>query len=306
MTATSEQAVVLAVVGPTASGKSSLALEIARRRTAAGCPTELVAVDAFTVYRGMDLGTAKPSVAERDEVPHHLVDVLDPGEDLSVAGFQGIARAAIASIVDRGATPLLVGGSGLYWRATVDPLRFPPTDAAVRATIEQRWSADPQAAHDHLAEVDPVAAARIGPGNLRRTVRALEVLELTGERFSAFDDAWSRFESVYDPLQVAYLEPDAAVLRDRIRTRAEAMVAGGLLDEAADLRVGGELSRTARQAIGYAEAFAVLDGQAPAVDLAATIADRTWRYARRQRSWFRADPRCQPPTTEQDALAAMA
>lgn len=305
MTGTSEEAVVLAVVGPTASGKSSLALEIARRRTAAGQPTELVAVDAFTVYRGMDVGTAKPSVADRAEVPHHLVDVLDPREDLSVAGFQRLARATIASIVDRGATPLLVGGSGLYWRATVDPLRFPPTDATVRATIEERWADDPPAAHDHLAALDPAAAARIGPGNLRRTVRALEVLELTGERFSAFDDAWSRYEAVYDPLHVAYLEPEAALLRERIRTRADQMVADGLLDEAAALRAAGDLSRTARQAIGYAEAFAVLDGQAPADDLAATIAHRTWRYARRQRSWFRADPRCQPPSPPAVALAAM-
>jgi tRNA dimethylallyltransferase len=296
---------VLAVLGPTASGKSALALEVARGRTAAGLTTEVVAVDAFTVYRGMDVGTAKPSEAERAEVPHHLVDVLDPGEELTVAAFQGLARASIDAILARGATPLLVGGSGLYWRAVVDPLRFPPTDAGVRAEIERRWGGDATAAHAHLVEVDPAAAARIGPGNLRRTVRALEVLALTGERFSAFDDGWSSYASRYEPLRVAYLEPEAAVLRERIHQRAEAMVAGGLLDEAAALRAGGELSRTARQAIGYAEALAVLDGEAPADELAVTIAHRTWRYARRQRSWFRADPRCQPPTTPGAARDAL-
>ena len=296
---------VLAVVGPTASGKSALALEVARRRTAEGRATELVAVDAFTVYRGMDVGTAKPPPAERDEVPHHLVDVLDPSEELTVAAFQALARSAVADVLARGATPLLVGGSGLYWRAVVDPLRFPPTDPEVRAGIEQRWAGDAAGAHAHLRAVDPAAAARIGPGNLRRTVRALEVLELTGERFSTFDDAWSRYEAVYDPLQVAYLEPDPVVLRERIRSRAEAMVACGLLEEAAALRDRCVLSRTARQAIGYAEAFAVLDGEAPRSDLATAIAQRTWRYARRQRSWFRADPRCRPPTTVEAALDAL-
>jgi tRNA dimethylallyltransferase len=296
---------VLAVVGPTASGKSALALEVARRRTADGRPTELVAVDAFTVYRGMDVGTAKPTPAERAEVTHHLVDVLDPGEELTVAAFQRLARAAVAEVAAAGVTPLLVGGSGLYWRAVVDPLRFPPTDPVVRRRIETRWADDAEAAHAHLAGLDPRAAVRIGPGNLRRTVRALEVLELTGEPFSAFDDAWSRYEAIYPGLRVVCLEPDAAVLRGRIRDRADAMVAGGLLDEARALRAGGPLSRTARQAIGYAEAFAVLDGDAPADGLATAIAHRTWRYARRQRSWFRADPRCQPPTTVEDALATI-
>jgi tRNA dimethylallyltransferase len=296
---------VLAVVGPTASGKSALALELARARRAVGGRTELVAIDAFTVYRGMDVGTAKPTAADRAEVPHHLVDVLDPDQELTVAAFQGLARTAIGEVLARGATPVLVGGSGLYWRAVVDPLRFPPTDPAARERLEQRWSADPDAAHRHLADLDPDAAARIGPGNLRRTVRALEVIELTGERFSTFDDAWSRYTSLYPGLRVAYLEPPARELRERIVERATRMVRDGLLDEAQVLRERGPLSRTARQAIGYAEAFAVLDGAAPASQLAATIARRTWGYARRQRSWFRRDPRCQPPTTPPEALTAL-
>jgi tRNA dimethylallyltransferase len=304
---TSAAAEVLAVVGPTASGKSAAALEVARRRRrAGGGDVEVVAVDAFTVYRGMDVGTAKPSAAARDEVAHHLVDVLDPGEELTVAAFQDGARGAIAEVAARGATPLLVGGSGLYWRAVVDPLRFPPTDAEVRVAIEERWRDDPVAAHAHLAALDPAAAGRIDPGNLRRTVRALEVLELTGERFSAFDDAWAHHTSVYAGLRVAYLEPDGEVLRERIGARAAAMVADGLLEEAAALRRAGPLSRTARQAIGYAEAFEVLDGEADEAGLAERIATRTWRYARRQRSWFRADPRCQPPVaTPAEAVAAL-
>jgi tRNA dimethylallyltransferase len=290
---------VLAVVGPTASGKSTLALEVARRRNASGRPTEIVAVDAFTVYRGMSIGTAKPGRAERDEVAHHLVDVLDPWEDITVAAFQRWARRAIAEVAARGATPLLVGGSGLYWRAVVDDLRFPPTDPTVRSRLEARWGADPAEAHAHLATIDPDAAARIGSANLRRIVRALEVIELTGERFSSFADAWGRFDSVVGDLEVVYLEPDAATLRRRIHARVVAMLAAGLLDEAAALRALPEpLSRTARQAIGYAEAFAVLDGEADAAGLVDAITTRTARYARRQRSWFRADPRCVP--TEPD------
>jgi tRNA dimethylallyltransferase len=286
---------VLAIVGPTASGKSRLALTVARQRTAAGRPTELIAVDAFTIYRGMDIATATPSAAERVEVPHHLVDVLDPWEELTVAAFQRRARDAIADVRERGATPLLVGGSGLYWRAVVDDLRFPPTDPTVRTALEDRWRDREHAAHAHLASFDPAAAERIDPANLRRTVRALEVIELTGRRFSHDDGGWRRFDSVVGTLTVAYLEPETERLRERITTRAAAMVAGGLLDEARALRALPQaLSRTAAQAIGYAEAFAVLDGELPIDRLAIAIARRTWRYARRQRAWFRADPRCEP------------
>jgi tRNA dimethylallyltransferase len=296
---------VLAVVGPTASGKSAVAMDAARRRIATGLPTQIVAVDAFTVYRGMDVGTAKPSLEDRDEVPHHLVDILDPTEELTVADFQTLARDTIAGLHAAGATPLLVGGSGLYWRAVVDDLRFPPTDPEVRAALEERWRNDPDGAHAHLAELDPDAADRIEPANLRRTIRALEVLELTGERFSAYDDGWDRYDSILGDVEVVYLEPPAEDLRHRIHERARRMVAGRLLDEAAALRATyGPLSRTAAQAIGYAEAFAVLDGDLPQERLAEAIATRTWRYAKRQRGWFRADPRC-VPTDPAKAVAAL-
>jgi tRNA dimethylallyltransferase len=291
---------VLAIVGPTASGKSSLALDLARRRRAAGQPTELVAVDAFTVYRGMDVGTAKPTAADRAEVPHHALDLRAPWDELTVAEFQREARAAIADLQARGVTPLLVGGSGLYFRAVVDALRFPPTDPAVRARLEARWWDEPAAAHAHLATLDPVAAARIEPPNVRRTVRALEVIELTGERFSSYDDAWSRYESIYPDLEVGYLEPPDGVLRAAIRHRVETMVREGLLDEARALRaLPRPLSRTAERAIGYAEAFAVLEGTQPADGLVDAITTRTWRYAKRQRSWFRADPRCTPTAADE-------
>lgn len=289
---------VRALLGPTATGKSDLALEAARAARAAGSrPVEVVAVDAFSIYRGLTITSAAPSEAVRGEVPHHLVGVLDPSETLSVARFRALARAAIADVHARGGLPLLVGGSGLYWRAVVDDLDFPPTDPAVRRRIEERHADDLEAAHTELARLDPTAASRIAVRNIRRVVRALEVIEITGRPFSSHDDAWSSYESVYDDLAVVRLDVDDDVLRARIEERARAMVDAGLLDEVARLREG-ELARTAAAAIGVAEAIAVLDREAPAGGLAAAIAARTWRYVRRQRGWFRADPRCVAVTPE--------
>jgi tRNA dimethylallyltransferase len=278
---------VLALLGPTAAGKSGLAQQVARTRG----DVEIVAVDAFTVYRGMDIATAKPSPAERAEVVHHLVDVLEPDEQLTVADFQRHARSALEDVRGRGRVPLLVGGSGLYWRAVVDDLTFPPTDPQLRAELEGRFE-DPVAAHEHLVHLDPTAAERIEPANLRRTIRALEVIELTGQPFSSFSTAWNEHRSIYPELSVGYLEPSSERLRAAIDERARRMVAAGLLDEAAELRRRFRLSTTALQAIGYAEAFAVLDGDLEQGRLAEAIRRRTWRYAKRQRSWFRADPRC--------------
>jgi len=282
---------VLAILGPTGSGKSALASAVARARIERGLPTEIVAIDAFTVYRGMDVGTAKPTPEERALVPHHLIDVLDPADELTVVRFRELARMAIAEVHGRCATALLVGGAGLYWRAVVDDLAFPPTDAQVRARVEARFEGDVAEAHAALVSVDPRAAAGIGPHDLRRLVRALEVMELTGRPFSTWDDAWRHHAAVYADLAVAYLEPPAEELRATIARRAAAMVEGGLLEEVATLRLRPR-SRTAAAAIGYAEAEAVLDGGAPLEGLPRAIAERTWRYARRQRSWFRADPRC--------------
>lgn len=289
---------VRAIVGPTGAGKSALAMQAAREDPA----VEIVAVDAFTVYRGMDVGTAKPSPQDRAEVRHHMVDVLDPDEAVDVKWFQAEARAAIADIHARGRRALLVGGSGLYFRAVVDDLRFPPTDPDVRQRLHDRWADDPPAAHHHLEGLDPAAAAKIEPDNLRRTIRALEVIELTGRSFSSYSDAWDDYRSIYPDLEVAYVEPPAGDLRAAIEVRSRAMVDADLLGEAAELRhrFPRGLSHTAAQAIGYAEAFAVLDGHAEAADLADAIAQRTWAYARRQRSWFRRDPRCMVPSARPD------
>lgn len=283
-------AAILALVGPTATGKSELAVELARHDRS----LEIVAADAFTVYRGMDLGTAKPPARVRAHIPHHLVDVLEPWQDASVAWFQDAARTVIEGVLSRGRVPLLVGGSGLYFRALVDDLRFPPTDPEVRAALETRHRNDPAAAHAALAAADPLAAAKIDAANLRRTVRALEVIELTGQRFSSFTRVWDRYESIYPGLEVRGLDLPTSQLRAAIANRSAKMVATGLLDEAAALRRQAQpLSRTAGQAIGYAEAFAVLDGKLDLADLPGVIAERTWRFARRQRSWFRSDPRVQ-------------
>jgi len=278
---------VLALVGPTASGKTDVAMQLVARRPS----VEIVAVDAFTIYRGMDIGTAKPSAQQRAAVAHHLVDLLDPTTDVNVAWFQRAARSAIHDVHARGGIPLLVGGAGLYFQAVVDDLDFPPTDATLRTSLQARWEADPAAAHARLAALDPRAAARIEPGNLRRTVRALEVIELTGRLFSDFATDVTTRQAHYPIMTGVLLDVDRALLRQRIADRAAAMVEAGLVDECQRLRECGDLSATARQGIGYAEAFAVLDGTLAQADLAEAITRRTRAYARRQRAWFQRDPR---------------
>lgn len=291
---------VLALVGPTAAGKSRLALEAAERLDA-----ELVAVDAFTVYSGMDVGTAKPGPADRERVPHHMVDVLDPAQECTVQWFQDAARAAIDTVRQRGRVPLLVGGSGLYFRAVVDPLEFPPTDPAVRAEVEAQYAGEPEAAHAALAAVDPEAAARIDPSNLRRTVRALEVIRLTGERFSAWRQAWDEFHSIYSNFRVVGVDVDRASLAEAIAQRVDAMLAGGLVEECRELAQR-PLSSTARQAIGYAEVLSHLAGELSLAEAAERIRVRTRRYAARQQRWFAADPRVhwKKPAEALEALVA--
>ncbi|HEY8341323.1 MAG TPA: tRNA (adenosine(37)-N6)-dimethylallyltransferase MiaA [Egibacteraceae bacterium] len=296
-----EAAPVLALVGPTGVGKSAIALAVAERLDA-----EIVAVDAFTVYRGMDIGTAKPSPAELAGVRHHLVDALDPVQECTVQWFQQAARAAIADVLARGRTPLLVGGSGLYWRAVVDPLEFPPTDPAVRAAVAARFDGDAAAAHAALRTVDPDAAARIDPGNLRRSVRALEVLELTGRRFSDWHRAWDRYDaSLYPGLRVVGVDLPRDELRTRLDARVDAMLARGWLEECRRLAQQ-PLSRTARQAIGYAELFDHLAGAVTLAEAVAHAKTRTRRYAGRQRRWFAADPRVEWVTAEDAAVALAA
>jgi tRNA dimethylallyltransferase len=275
--------VVLALVGPTAAGKTAIALEVAP-----GLRAEIVSLDSMQVYRGMDIGTAKPSPKELARAPHHMIDVAEPSQPYSVAAFQRTARAAIDSILLRGRVALLVGGSGLYYRAVVDELSFPPTDALVRARIERD---DPSELAERLQKRDPDAASRIEPGNLRRVVRALEVMELTGRPFSEFRTAWDAYESRYD-LVVAGLQVSRESLARRIAERTDAMFAAGLIDEArALLDRGLRRALTASRAIAYPEAVAVIDGAMTEPEAREQIVRNTLRFARRQMSWFRNDPR---------------
>ena len=280
----------LALVGPTASGKSTLALGVAR---ALG-DVELVSVDSMQVYRGLDIGTAKPSRAEQCEVRHHLVDVAEPTDEWSVARFQHEARVAVADIESRGHRALLVGGTGLYVQAVIDPLTFPPEDRAVRDALLAR-SGTPEGLADLYAElqrVDPEAAASIEPGNTRRIARALEVIEVTGRRFSSFGTGLQSYGTTVFPVRVAGVWLPRDVLNARIAVRVEHMRHAGLLDEVRELRARAQLSRTAAQAIGYREVLEHLDGREPSLDAAldATVV-RTRQFARRQRIWFRRDPR---------------
>jgi tRNA dimethylallyltransferase len=276
----------LAIVGPTASGKSALALEVAR----AFGDVEIVSIDSMQVYRGLDVGTAKPSLTERAAVPHHLIDVADPVDEWSVARFQQEARAAVADIEARGRRALLVGGTGLYVQAVVDPLTFPPEDRAVRDAILARTDDT----HAELARLDPTAAARIEPTNVRRIARALEVIELTGRPFSSFGPGLQDYGATVFPVRIAGVWLPRAVLAERIACRVAAMCDAGLVDEVRDLAAHGDLSRTAQQAIGYQEILGHLAGDEPSLEAALdAIVVRTRQFARRQRMWFRRDPRIQ-------------
>jgi len=292
----------LAIVGPTASGKSAVAIAVA----GALADVEIVSLDSMQVYRGMDIGTAKPSRAERAAVRHHLVDVADPAEEWSVRNTQTAARAAVADIEARGRRALLVGGTGLYVRAVVDELQVPPRDLAVRGALERETAsvAGLAEAYDRLAASDPLAASRIEPGNARRIVRALEVQATTGQLFSSFGAGLGEYgPPAFDVGLVGVWLPRAELGR-RIAARFAAMRAEGLVDEVRTLttrvgdssedsstRVGG-LSRTAAQAIGYKEVIAHLTGEIPTLEQAFDLAiRRTRHFARRQRVWFRRDPR---------------
>lgn len=275
---------VVAIVGPTASGKSDLALALAEELDG-----EVVNADAMQLYRGMDIGTAKLTVPERRGIAHHQLDVLDVREEASVAAYQREARRDIAAIRARGHTPVLAGGSGLYVRAALDRLDIPPTDPAVRAQLEEELATvGTPAMYARLAAADPVAAQAIQPGNGRRVVRALEVIALTGRPFSA---TMPTREYVTPTVAVGLAVPRAE-LDDRIARRVHRMWDDGLLDEvraldAAGLREG----RTAARALGYSQALDHLDGRLSAAEAIEDTIVATRKLARRQESWFRPDPR---------------
>jgi tRNA dimethylallyltransferase len=280
------------LVGPTAAGKSALAVALAHRSRQAGQPAEVVNADSMLVYRGMDIGTAKPTEAERDGVPHHLLDVLDVTQTATVAEFQEMARAAIADCRARGVLPVVVGGSALYVRAVVDDFVFPGTDPQLRRRLETELEAlGPETLHRRLAERDPAAAAVIGPGNGRRVVRALEVLELTGRPYAA-----TLPEHRYllpDVVQIG-LSVERPVLDARIEARVAAMWRAGFVDEVRALAEGSPSLRqglTASRALGYRQLLAHLDGELTEEQAREQTVAATRKFARRQGGWFRRDPR---------------
>jgi tRNA dimethylallyltransferase len=275
---------VVAVVGPTAAGKSALGIALAH-----ALDGEVVNADSMQLYRGMDIGTAKLTAAERAGVPHHLLDIWDVTEPASVAQYQRLARAAIDDIAARGRVPLLVGGSGLYVRAVLEEFAFPGTDAAVRARLEQELAdGGPAPLFARLRAADPAAAAKILPGNGRRIVRALEVIELTGAPFTASLPAPSPH---YDAVQLG-VDRDTTELDDRIAVRVAQMWASGLLDEVRALAARGlRDGRTASRALGYQQALAEIDGMLTGEQARQETIHATRRFVRRQRSWFRRDPR---------------
>jgi tRNA dimethylallyltransferase len=275
---------VIAVVGPTAAGKSDLALGLAR-----ALGGEIVNADSMQLYAGMDIGTAKLTVAQRQGVPHHLLDIWDIRRTANVADYQRLARQVIAGIQGRGRVPVLVGGSGLYIRAALDDLDFPGTDPQVRERLEAELAeAGPGPLHARLAAADPAAAAAILPSNGRRIVRALEVIEVSGRPFTA---VLPRYQSVYPAVQIGVRVP-RAVLDVRIAERVSLMWQAGFVDEVARLdQAGLREGKTASRALGYAQVLRFLAGEYPLDEARAQTVQATRRFARRQESWFRRDPR---------------
>ncbi|TDC73139.1 tRNA (adenosine(37)-N6)-dimethylallyltransferase MiaA, partial [Streptomyces hainanensis] len=278
---------VIAVVGPTAAGKSDLGVALAERLGG-----EVVNADSMQLYRGMDIGTAKLTVAERRGVPHHLLDVWDVTVAASVAEYQRMARATIDRLLAAGRTPVLVGGSGLYVRGAVDTLEFPGTEPVVRARLEEELAAVGSGPlHARLAVADPRAAEAILPSNGRRIVRALEVIEITGRLFTAQLPGPGVDPGAYPTLQlgVAVERPE---LDERIADRVDLMWRAGLVDEVRALeRVGLRTGRTASRALGYGQVLAALAGECDEAEARAETVRATRRFARRQESWFRRDPR---------------
>lgn len=289
----------LVVLGPTASGKSDVAMAYARRHPGA----EIVAVDAMQVYRHMDIGTAKPTAADRAAVPHHGLDLADPDEEFTVAEFTRAIAPVLNDISARGGRAVLVAGTGLYLRALTDPMEIPGRWPEVRARLEARAEADGAAAlHAELAALDPVAASRMEPGNARRVVRALEVCLGSGRPFSSFGPGLDQYPTV--PFRMVGLQWARPVLAVRIAERVHRMMEAGLLDEVRALRSApGGLSRTARQALGYKELLDHLEGRCSLDEAVDTVILRTRQFAVRQERWFRRDPRIRWVPIHDDPVA---
>lgn len=275
-------------MGPTASGKSAVAFELARRLSREGPPLELISVDSMQVYRGMDIGTAKPPAQQQAEVPHHLIDLVEPADNFTVVRYAQAFRAVLEGIEARGNRALLVGGTGLYFHAVVDRLAPPGRYPEYRAELE--LEGDGPALYRRLQELDPLGASKIAPGNRRRVIRALEVTLGSGRPFSTFGPGIG----TYPPtgFRLAGLWLPRPVVSARIAQRVATMVSAGFVDEVRCLAARPEgLSRTARQALGYRELLAYLEGATSLEQAVSDAVNRTRSFARRQRMWWRRDPR---------------
>lgn len=277
---------VISIVGPTASGKTGLGIALAKKLAERGVRAEIINADAYQMYRYMDIGTAKASAQEQSEVPHHLLDIIDPEETMTVARFQDLARQCIRELQSRGVRPILVGGSGLYARAAVDDITFPGTDASIRAVLEERERKEGAGAlFDELQKKDPVAAAHMDARNPRRTIRALEVIELTGKPYSA---TLPRYKYVIDCLQIG-LDLKREDLDKRVDLRTQLMREQGFVNEVRAIR--GRLGVTAARALGYQQIMDYLDGVWSEDEAFEDIAQKTRRLARKQMGWFGRDAR---------------
>ena len=276
----------LVIVGSTASGKSSLAIELARRRS----NVEIISIDSMAIYRGMDIGTATPTVAEQEEIPHHLINIVDPSDEFALPLFQSAVEKALEEITNRGNRAVLVGGTGLHVRAVVDRLQVPPRFLSIRDEIELI----PETAflYRRLKDLDPLASENIEPGNRRRIVRALEVTLGTGRPFSSFGPGLD----VYPPSP--FTEIGIRMPRDlndlRIAERYKRQIEDGFVEEVKNLVSDGkELSKTASQALGYKQIISYIEGENTLEEAIESAIASTRRFARRQEKWFRRDPRIQ-------------
>lgn len=278
---------LICICGPTASGKTALSVALARR-----LHTEIISADSMQIYRGMDIGTAKPTEAERCGVPHHLLDICDPGEPFSVARYVELADAAAQDILRRGMIPVVAGGTGLYMDALIECSTFTgdETDLSIREKY-QRMAAEQGniAVHECLRRVNPEGAARLHPNNLKRVIRALEVYEQTGMTLDAFNRLHKRPAPKYQAIKIGVCPAERQVLYERIDKRVDQMLADGLLDETRRLLERGALAGTAAQAIGYKELLGFLQGEQPLEECVALLKQRSRNYAKRQLTWLKRD-----------------
>jgi tRNA dimethylallyltransferase len=276
---------IVLILGPTAAGKTELACELARSLPGEPLGGECICADSMQVYRGMDIGTAKPTAEQRATVPHHLLDLLDPGEEgFSVDTWLDLARRAIAEVRGRGRYPIVVGGTNLYVQAFLEGMADGPApDADLRARLQGE---DPAALRSRLETIDPDAAARIHPNDRKRTIRAIEVYELTGRRISDLQQQWHRGEPRLD-VRIIGLDYTVEAINARINARVRAMIRDGLVDEVRGLVDAGGLGPQAGEALGYRQILDHLEGRTSLEDAVEQIKIRTRRYARQQRTWLR-------------------